>query len=32
MDAAIAAVGADEVQRGGRRCGSVLIERMAVAG
>ena len=32
MYAAIAAVGADEVQRGGRRCGSVLIERMAVAG
>jgi PmbA protein len=32
MFAAIAAVGADEVQRGGRRCGSVLVERMAVAG
>jgi len=28
----IAAVGADEVSRGARRCGSVLIEQMAVAG
>jgi PmbA protein len=32
MYKAIVAVGADEVQRGGRRCGSVLIEQMAVAG
>jgi PmbA protein len=28
----IVAVGADEVLRGTRRCGSVLIERMAIAG
>jgi PmbA protein len=28
----IVAVGSDEVSRGGRRCGSVLVEQMAVAG
>ena len=32
MFRSIVAVGADEVVRGSRRCGSVLIERMAVAG